>query len=109
MTYLGLVSIFTAVAVVFLLVAAAARRPDRSWWAATALAALVLCVLTAVFDSLMIAVDLFRFDEDALLGVYVGLAPVEDFSWPIAAVAVVSAVDLLARPRPGAGADEVAR
>ena len=71
------------------------RRPDRRWWLATALTTLAMMVLTAVFDSVMIAADLFRFDESALVGVHVGLAPLEDFAWPLAAVAVVPALFLL--------------
>ena len=42
-------------------------------------------VLTVIFDSIMIAADLFRFDESALTGVRLGLAPLEDLAWPVAA------------------------
>jgi lycopene cyclase domain-containing protein len=64
-------------------------RPDRRWWACTAAVAAVLMVLTAVFDSLMISADLFRFDESKLLGVHILLAPLEDFAWPLAAALVL--------------------
>ncbi len=47
--------------------------------------ALVLCVLTMVFDTLMIAADLYVFDEDKILGVYLWGAPLEDFAYAIAA------------------------
>lgn len=43
--------------------------------------ALVIGALTAVFDSLMIAVGLFTYVEEHLLGIRVGLAPVEDFAY----------------------------
>ena len=46
---------------------------------------LVLCLLTAVFDTLMIAVGLYVFDGDKILGVYVWGAPIEDFAYAIAA------------------------
>jgi lycopene cyclase domain-containing protein len=46
---------------------------------------LILCVLTAVFDTLMIAADLYVFDPDKILGVYVWGAPLEDFAYAIAA------------------------
>ena len=95
MTYLSLAAVFVGASLVVLGVAVAVRRPARRWWAATGLTLLALVVLTAVFDSLMIAADLFRFDEERLLGVHVGLAPLEDFAWPLAAVAVVPAVMLL--------------
>jgi lycopene cyclase domain-containing protein len=47
--------------------------------------ALVLCLLTMVFDTLMIAADLYVFDADKILGVYLWGAPLEDFAYAIAA------------------------
>lgn len=92
MTYLALAGLFVLGAVLFLALAVALRRPTRRWWLATALTAVALVVLTAVFDSLMIAVDLFRFDTSQLVGVRIGLAPLEDFAWPLAAVAFLPAL-----------------
>ena len=47
--------------------------------------AVLLCVLTAVFDTLMIAADLYVFDPDKILGVYIWGAPLEDFAYALAA------------------------
>lgn len=102
MTYLGLALCFVAACVPLFAYAVWRRRPDRRWWGATGLTLLALAVLTAVFDSVMIGADLFRFDESRLAGVFVGLAPIEDFAWPVAAVLVVPAVVLLMTRRPGA-------
>ena len=44
-----------------------------------------VCVLTAVFDTLMIEVGLYVFDPDKILGVHVWGAPLEDFAYAIAA------------------------
>ena len=44
-----------------------------------------LCVLTVVFDTAMIAADLYVFDPDKILGVHVWGAPIEDFAYAIAA------------------------
>ena len=44
-----------------------------------------LCVLTAFFDTAMIAADLYVYAPDKILGVYVWRAPLEDFAYPIAA------------------------
>ncbi|WP_448630437.1 lycopene cyclase domain-containing protein [Cellulomonas soli] len=44
-----------------------------------------LCVLTMVFDTLMIRVGLYVFDPDKILGVYLWGAPLEDFAYAIAA------------------------
>lgn len=67
-------------------------RVGARWWGQVALTWAVLTVLTIVFDSIMIAADLFRFDEDKLTGVTVWLAPVEDLAWPLAAALLLPAV-----------------
>ncbi|HET8867713.1 MAG TPA: hypothetical protein VFM87_05225, partial [Agrococcus sp.] len=59
---------------------------------ALAIAAAAVLALTAVFDSIMIAADLFRFDEALLLGVRVGLAPVEDLAYALIAVLIAAAM-----------------
>jgi len=101
MTYSLIAVPFLAVAIVLSLATtrtlpAAARRRR---WAATGLAAAALLVLTAVFDSVMIAAGLFAYADGTRLGPVVGLAPVEDFAYPIAAVLLVPAVWTLARRR----------
>jgi lycopene cyclase domain-containing protein len=85
MTYAGLAVPFLTVAVTALVVGAAVQRPDATWWRATGLTLVALLVLTIVFDNLMIAVDLFRYDSEQTSGLTVGLAPVEDLAWPVAA------------------------
>ena len=99
MTYLDLAALFAALCVPVLVIAVLVRRPTHQWWTATGLTLVALVVLTAVFDTVMIATDLFRFDESRLAGWFVGLAPIEDFAWPVAAVLVVPAVVLLLTPR----------
>lgn len=97
MTYAGLALVAVVVAVLVALVAAGVRRLDARWWAATALTAVVLVALTVVFDSLMIAADLFRYDDGALLGVRLWLTPVEDLAWPVVAALLLPALWALAR------------
>jgi lycopene cyclase domain-containing protein len=91
-TYAQLAACFLAAAALVTVAAAVLARPARGWWWSSAVAAVVLCGLTAVFDSLMIATDLFRYDTSALLGVRVLLVPVEDFAWPVAAVLLLPAL-----------------
>jgi small toxic polypeptide LdrA/B/C/D len=74
-------------------------RERRRRWLATAIAGVVLLVLTAVFDSLMIAAGLFEYADGTRLGPTIGNAPIEDFAYPIVAVLVVPAVWTLARRR----------
>src|SRR5699024_8696114 len=99
MSYPQLALLFLAGAAAVAVVAAVVRRPGRDWWLCTAAVAGVLLVLTAVFDSLMIAADLFRFDEEQLLGLHVGLAPLEDFAWPLASALSLPALWTLLAPR----------
>jgi lycopene cyclase domain-containing protein len=94
-TYPTLALPFLAVAVAVLAVAALRHRPDRRWWLATASTLVALLVLTIVFDNLMIAADLFRYDTAQTTGVTIGLAPVEDLAWPLAAALGLPSLALL--------------
>lgn len=64
---------------------------------AMTIAALVL--LTAVFDSLMIAADLFHYAPEMLVGAHIGLAPIEDFSYPLAGAVLLPCLWALLRSR----------
>ncbi|MGC8025617.1 lycopene cyclase domain-containing protein, partial [Salmonella enterica] len=66
---------------------------------ASALAALVLVVLTAVFDNIMIAVGLFSYPPQHLSGIRIGLAPLEDFAYPVCAAFLVPALFTLVSAR----------
>ncbi|SFR79239.1 lycopene cyclase domain-containing protein [Agromyces sp. CF514] len=94
MTYLLICIPFVLVAAITALISL--RRmpaPARSRRIlATAIGAAVLLVLTAVFDSIMISAGLFGYADGTRLGPTVGLAPVEDFAYPLAAVLLVPAV-----------------
>ena len=96
MTYAMLGGLFVAAAAVLALaVTPRLRRPGRWWWACLLVAAW-LVVLTAVFDSLMVAADLFRYREAALLGPRLLLTPLEDFAWPLfAALALPASWEVL--------------
>jgi lycopene cyclase domain-containing protein len=91
MTYLVLALGFLAAAVV---VAVVARRtaPRPAGCRALALAAGVLLLLTAVFDNVMIASGLFTYSDAHISGLRIGLAPVEDFAYPLAAVILLPAL-----------------
>ena len=84
------------IAVTAAVVAATARRPGFGRrMAASAIAALILVVLTAVFDNLMIAAGLFSYPPAHLSGLRIGLAPLEDFSYAVCAAFLVPAVHTL--------------
>ena len=62
-------------------------RPGPLLWGAA-----LMVALTAVFDTLMIAADLYVFDPDRILGVYVWGAPVEDLAYALAASVLLPAL-----------------
>jgi lycopene cyclase domain-containing protein len=84
MTYLWLALAFLAAAAVAGV--ALARGSGSRHWQAVGMAFAALAVLTAVFDSVMIGAELFHYDSGHLLGASIGLAPVEDFAYPLAGV-----------------------
>lgn len=97
MTYALVILPFAAVTLAVTL-ATMTRPRFRQRMAASAAAAAVLVVLTAVFDNLMIAAGLFTYPADRISGLMIGLAPIEDFSYPLCAAFLVPAVfTLLAR------------
>ena len=100
MTYPLIVLPFAALTAVVVLLTV--RRPGFGRrMTASAIAAGVLVALTAVFDNLMIAAGLFTYPESLISGVRIGLAPIEDFAYPVCAAFLVPAVfTLLAPPHP---------
>ena len=68
-----------------------ARRRTLAW-APLLVAGVALLALTAVFDNVMIAVGLFSYASAALSGLAVGLAPLEDFAYPLAAAVLLPAL-----------------
>ncbi len=94
MTYWALNAVFlAAVAIVALL---AARRVN---WPAVGLTAAVILVATAVFDNVMISVGLVDYNPELISGVLVGVAPLEDFAYAVAAVIGLPSLWVLLRAR----------
>ncbi len=99
MTYPLIVLPFLAATAVVVLLTASRPGFGRRM-TASLVAAAVLLVLTAVFDNIMIAADLFTYPEHLISGLRIGLAPIEDFAYPVCAAFLVPAVfTLLGRPR----------
>ena len=99
MSYAAIAALYLLPPLAVLVLAVLVRRPGRRWWLSTTITVGLLLVLTAVFDSLMISADLFRFAEEDLLGPRIGLAPIEDLAWPMAAGLLLPALWLLLSPR----------
>ncbi|MFJ6532202.1 lycopene cyclase domain-containing protein [Microbacterium sp. NPDC091662] len=99
MTYVALSACFLGIAVLggIGLALASRRRGPRP--IAVLLTVIVLFLLTAVFDTAMIASGLFHYAQDPLLGLRIGLAPIEDFAYPLAGALLLPAVWTAMRAR----------
>lgn len=95
MSFLDLILVFIGFAAAVAAVAVLAGRVRPRHAAAAAIALAVLWVLTAVFDNVMIASGLFDYGHDLLSGLYIGLAPIEDFAYPLGSALLLPAVWLL--------------
>ena len=98
MTYALIVGPFLLLAAAVTALTARRERFGRRM-AASGIAALVLLALTAVFDNVMIAAGLFTYPSEHLSGLHIGLAPIEDFSYPLAAAFLLPAVWTLLTPQ----------
>lgn len=78
-TYLILNSLFLAA--VLIVFRKHLRKPTATWW----LSLSALLVLTAIFDNLIIWAGIVTYNPSNLLGIYIGLAPIEDFMYAILA------------------------
>ncbi|NLI19517.1 MAG: lycopene cyclase domain-containing protein [Actinomycetales bacterium] len=94
MTYLALNLVFLALAAVGtgVALAVARRRGTAPRPRAVLLAAAVMLLLTAVFDNVIIGTGLVDYHPEAHLGLRLGLAPIEDFAYTIAALALLPAL-----------------
>lgn len=86
MTYLLLNLVFIAIALLLLRIKP--RFPSRPWWYTL----LVLLILTAVFDSIIVGLDIVSYDTSKTLGILLGNAPVEDFFYAVLACIIVPAL-----------------
>lgn len=90
MTYLLLSAGFVLLALALAALLSRGRRVASL--RARLIAATALVVLTAVFDNIMIAAGLFAYSPEHTSGISIGLAPIEDFAYPIAAVILLPAL-----------------
>lgn len=84
MNYWTLNAIFLAV-VALVAIGAAMRIRSTRPWVAIAITLGVLLVMTAVFDNVMIGVGLVGYEPSLISGAFIGIAPLEDFAYAVAA------------------------
>jgi lycopene cyclase domain-containing protein len=99
MTYWALNAVFLGLVGVVAVLAAVVLRghPDARSGVpgAVGVTLLLLLALTALFDNVMIAVGLVGYDGGRISGAFVGIAPLEDFAYALAAVVLLPSLWLL--------------
>jgi len=99
MTYWSLNAIFLAVVVLVALAAVIAKRMPH--WLAVVVTLGALLVTTAIFDNVMIGIGLVGYDRAKISGVFIGIAPLEDFAYAVAAAILLPSLWALAGRRGG--------
>ena len=84
MTYWSLNLIFLGIVALIVVAGIVTHRTPR--WPAVGLTAAVVLIMTAIFDNVMISVGLVDYNPRLISGVFIGVAPIEDFAYAIAAV-----------------------
>jgi lycopene cyclase domain-containing protein len=100
MTYWLLNAPFLALAALVAVIAVVARRSPS--WRGIGLAAIVVLVLTAVFDNVLVATGIVGYDPALISGATVGVAPLEDFAYAIAGLVLLPSLWSLLAPRKAA-------
>lgn len=101
MTYWALNAVFLAMVAIVVIAALIRRRAGNGIsWSAVGLTMALLILMTAVFDNVMIGVGLVGYDDNLISGAFVGIAPLEDFAYAIAAVVLLPALWTLCGARP---------
>jgi len=92
--YWSLNAIFLAV-VALVAIGAAVRIRSTKPWVAIAITLGVLLVMTAVFDNVMIGVGLVGYEPSLISGAFIGIAPLEDFAYAVAAAILLPSLWML--------------
>jgi lycopene cyclase domain-containing protein len=86
MNYLTLNLIFLGLSLLALLLV------PRNRWPAYLAGMLPMILITALFDNLIVAAGIVGYDPTKISGILVGMVPIEDFAYTIAAVLIVPSV-----------------
>ena len=100
MTYSLLNSVFIGLAIWFAAIAIVmstkrgVKFTTSLWWT-FGITLVIMMITTAVFDNVIIGVGLVAYDPSTLLGSFIGLAPLEDFGYTLAAVMILPVLWIL--------------
>ncbi len=101
MTYV-ILSVAVLAAMALVCVPTVRRLPLRP----LVLTTVALVVLTAVFDNVIVGLDIVAYDEAKIAGLLVPIAPIEDFAYALGAILLVPTVWTLLGRREGKGGIE---
>jgi small toxic polypeptide LdrA/B/C/D len=99
MTYLTLNILFLGLALWFMFWVRSLTKAGwtRAFWIPRGIALAILMAFSMVFDNVIILMGLVAYDTSSLSGVFIGVAPIEDFFYTVAAVALLPSLwDLMA-------------
>jgi lycopene cyclase domain-containing protein len=94
MNYWQLNAIFLVVVAVVGCLALAKSRRAMPWLTIVGTLGILLLV-TAVFDNVMIGIGLVGYDAAKISGTFIGIAPLEDFAYAVAAAVLMPSLWLL--------------
>ncbi len=86
MTYIILNLLFLATLIFFL--PNSFKKPTKKWWLLLA----IVIGMTAIFDPIIIALDIVDYNPQHILGIYWFGAPIEDFFYAFYAVLLIPLV-----------------
>lgn len=87
MNYLALNVVFMLMAFVILNVI-----NRKSPWRAIGWTLLVMCLVTLIFDNVIVGLGIVDYDSSKISGLLLGLVPVEDFAYTVVSVLTVSSI-----------------
>ncbi len=100
MTYWSLNAFFLGFTAVVALIAVVARRAPS--YRVIGLAAIIVLILTAVFDNVLVGTGIVGYDPALISGAKIGVAPLEDFAYAIAGLVLLPSLWTLLTPRKAA-------
>jgi lycopene cyclase domain-containing protein len=89
-TYWMLNLAFLGIVAVVALAAILSRRTPS--WRAVGLTAIPLLILTAIFDNVLVGTGIVGYDKALISGAKIGVAPLEDFAYTLAALVLLPSV-----------------
>ncbi len=94
MTYLTLNILFLGLALWFMFWVRSLTKAswNRTFWVPRGITLVVLLVFSIVFDNVMIGIGLVAYDTSKISGIYIGVAPIEDFFYTLVAVILLPSV-----------------